>query len=117
MILRHCGCTERRGQLGHVSQQFGVACHPAGATRRHRADWILTRSRRSEVGSPGGERSVEVVALVAEGLTNPQIAERLFVSRATVKTHLSHVYTKVGIANRAELASLATRRQWSDDAR
>jgi DNA-binding NarL/FixJ family response regulator len=52
----------------------------------------------------------QVVGLVAEGLSNPQIAERLFVSRATVKTHLSHVFTKLDIANRAELAAFASRR-------
>jgi DNA-binding NarL/FixJ family response regulator len=52
----------------------------------------------------------QVVALVAEGLTNPQIAERLFVSRATVKTHLSHVSTKLDVTTRAQLAALASRR-------
>lgn len=54
-----------------------------------------------------------MVALVAEGLTNPEIASRLFVSRATVKTHLHHVYGKLGVTNRAELASLATRQRSS----
>ncbi len=51
---------------------------------------------------------LEVVGLVVSGLTNPEIAARLFVSRATVKTHLSHVYAKLGVANRTELAALAT---------
>jgi DNA-binding CsgD family transcriptional regulator len=53
---------------------------------------------------------VQVVEQVAEGLTNPQIAERLLMSRATVKTHLVHVYAKLGIATRAELAAAAVRR-------
>lgn len=53
---------------------------------------------------------LEVVSHVAAGLTNPQIAERLFVSRSTVKQHLAHVFTKLGVATRTELASLATRR-------
>jgi DNA-binding CsgD family transcriptional regulator len=57
----------------------------------------------------------QVVALVAEGLTNPQIAERLFVSRATVKTHLSHVYTKLDVTTRAQLAGLASRRAPTPD--
>jgi DNA-binding CsgD family transcriptional regulator len=52
----------------------------------------------------------DVVRLVAEGLTNPDIATRLFVSRATVKTHLVHVFSKLGVATRAELAAAATRR-------
>jgi predicted ATPase/DNA-binding CsgD family transcriptional regulator len=48
----------------------------------------------------------QVVALAVEGLSNPAIGERLFMSRGTVKTHLAHVYTKLGVANRTELASL-----------
>jgi len=45
------------------------------------------------------------VRLVAEGLSNPEIGARLFMSRSTVKTHLSHVYAKLGVANRTELAA------------
>ncbi|MFC4910262.1 helix-turn-helix transcriptional regulator [Actinomadura gamaensis] len=50
---------------------------------------------------------LSVVQLAAEGLSNPEIGERLFMSRGTVKTHLSHVYAKLGVANRTELAALA----------
>jgi predicted ATPase/class 3 adenylate cyclase/DNA-binding CsgD family transcriptional regulator len=53
---------------------------------------------------------IEVVKLAAQGLSNPQIAEKLFISRHTVKVHVSHVFAKLGIASRAELASEATRR-------
>jgi predicted ATPase/DNA-binding CsgD family transcriptional regulator len=52
----------------------------------------------------------EVVRLVAEGLTNPQIGARLFMSRGTVKTHLSHIFAKLGATNRTELAAAATDR-------
>ena len=51
----------------------------------------------------------QVVELVAEGLTNPQIADRLLMGRATVKTHLEHVFTKTGVRTRAELAAEWTR--------
>ena len=51
-----------------------------------------------------------MVRLVAEGLTNPQIAARLLMSRGTVKTHLSHIFTKLGATNRAQLAAAATSR-------
>jgi DNA-binding CsgD family transcriptional regulator len=47
----------------------------------------------------------QVVALVADGLTNPQIAERLLMGRATVKTHLDHVFAKTGLHSRTELAA------------
>ncbi|MGH2370491.1 MAG: response regulator transcription factor, partial [Chloroflexota bacterium] len=53
---------------------------------------------------------LEVVRLVVEGLNNPAIGSRLFMSRGTVKTHLSHVYAKLGVANRTELATVATAR-------
>jgi DNA-binding CsgD family transcriptional regulator len=53
---------------------------------------------------------LDVVRLVVEGLNNPQIGARLFMSRGTVKTHLSHVYAKLGISNRTELARLAATR-------
>ncbi len=53
---------------------------------------------------------LRVVELVAEGLTNPQIGERMFISRGTVKVHLSHIFAKVNISSRAELAAEATRR-------
>jgi DNA-binding CsgD family transcriptional regulator len=50
---------------------------------------------------------LEVVRQAADGLTNPQIAERLFVARATVKVHLSHIYAKLGVRNRSQLAAQA----------
>jgi DNA-binding CsgD family transcriptional regulator/nitroreductase len=53
---------------------------------------------------------LEVAGLAAQGLTNPTIGARLFISRGTVKTHLEHVYAKLGIHNRAELAAATARR-------
>ncbi|WP_238016533.1 LuxR C-terminal-related transcriptional regulator [Dactylosporangium sp. AC04546] len=51
-----------------------------------------------------------IAELVAGGHSNPAIAQRLFVSRATVKTHLGHIFAKTGLANRAELAAEVVRR-------
>ena len=49
----------------------------------------------------------EVATLAAEGLTNPQIAQRMYVSRGTVKNHLSHIYKKLDVRNRVELTATA----------
>ena len=51
---------------------------------------------------------LEVVRLAVEGLSNPEIGARLFMSRGTVKTHLGHVFGKLDVANRTELARAAT---------
>ena len=52
-----------------------------------------------------------VSGLVADGLSNPQIGERLFVSRRTVQTHLVHVFAKLDLTSRAQLAAEVTRRR------
>ncbi len=48
-----------------------------------------------------------VARLVADGLTNREVADRLFLSPHTVNSHLRHVFTKLGINSRVELARLA----------
>ncbi len=54
-------------------------------------------------------REVEVLGLAADGLTGPQIAERLFVSPTTVKTHFEHIYEKLGVGDRAAAVAHALR--------
>jgi DNA-binding NarL/FixJ family response regulator len=53
------------------------------------------------------EREREVMALVAEGLTNDEIAERLMVSPLTAKTHVSHAMVKLGARDRIQLVVFA----------
>ncbi|WP_210083782.1 LuxR family transcriptional regulator [Mycobacterium sp. OAE908] len=54
----------------------------------------------------------DVVRLVSEGLANKEIATRLFVSPRTVQSHLTHVYNKLGVSSRVQLAQEATRQNW-----
>ena len=75
----------------------GAAAGAPAADRRS-AGQSLTPTERSVAG------------LVAEGLSNPQIGERLYISRRTVQTHLAHVFAKLDISSRAQLAAEITRR-------
>jgi DNA-binding NarL/FixJ family response regulator len=54
-------------------------------------------------------REAEVLALIAAGLTNPEIADRLVVSAATVKTHVNHIFAKTGVRDRAQAVAFAYR--------
>ncbi|MET9265053.1 response regulator transcription factor [Amycolatopsis sp. NPDC004079] len=56
---------------------------------------------RQPAADPLSEREVEVLQLIAKGATNRRAAEQLFISQATVKTHLLHVYAKLGVNDRA----------------
>jgi len=89
-----------------VDDAVAYASRARGERKRPSAGWASL--------TPTEER---VVALAAEGLTNAQIAERLFVASGTVKVHLAHVFTKLGVATRAELAGAATRRSIERPAR
>lgn len=52
-------------------------------------------------------RELEVIELVARGLTNPEIARRLFIGEATVKTHLLRIFAKLGVSDRTSAAITA----------
>ena len=54
-------------------------------------------------------REEEVAALVAQGLTNPQIAERLVISKRTAQNHVQHILTKLGFSSRSQIASWKSR--------
>jgi DNA-binding CsgD family transcriptional regulator len=72
------------------------------------------RGRGERKRPPSGWESLtpterDVVRLVSEGLTNKDIAARLFISPRTVQTHLTHVYTKLGLTSRVQLVQEAAR--------
>jgi NarL family two-component system response regulator LiaR len=53
------------------------------------------------------DRELEILALIADGLNNREIAEQLFVSRSTIKTHVSNILTKLGVSSRTEAVAYA----------
>jgi DNA-binding CsgD family transcriptional regulator/tetratricopeptide (TPR) repeat protein len=78
---------------------LGVRRRRSGQPRRAPVGWYSLTA--SELG---------VARLAAEGLTNPQIGDRLFISRRTVATHLANVFRKLDITNRVQLAAEVSRR-------
>ena len=71
-----------------------AALSPSVATR-------LLSQVRAPAQEPLSQREVEVLELVARGATNREAAAKLFISEATVKTHLLHIYAKLGVSDRA----------------
>jgi DNA-binding NarL/FixJ family response regulator len=78
---------------------YGIRRGAHGSRRRPKAGWdALTDTEQT------------VAALLAEGLSNPDIAGRMFISRRTVQFHVSNILAKLGLSSRVELATLVTRR-------
>ena len=73
------------------------------------ADVLMSRVR-APVQEPLTPREVEVLRLIARGTSNRDTATALFVSEATVKTHLLHIYAKLGVNDRAAAVALAVER-------
>jgi DNA-binding CsgD family transcriptional regulator len=92
------------------------AARAEGAAMSHDEAIAFVQRGRGKRGRPAFGWSsltpteVDVVRLVSEGLRNKEIAEKLLMSPATVKTHLTHVFAKLGITTRTELAAQAATR-------
>jgi LuxR family maltose regulon positive regulatory protein len=71
------------------------------------ADPSNTQTPTSELIEPLSERELEVLQLIAEGLSNQEIATRLFLSLHTIKTHTRNIYSKLNAHNRTEAVARA----------
>jgi DNA-binding NarL/FixJ family response regulator len=63
--------------------------------------------QRDRERSPLSQREREIVALVAQGFKNKEMAEKMFISEQTVKNHLHNIFDKLGVSDRLELALYA----------
>ena len=104
--------TSTDGAVDHARAARSQAFDELGAARD--ADRVAALLRSLGVVRTGAkgvgqltDREQEVLRLLAAGLTNPEIAARLHVSRKTAAHHVSHILTKLNLRNRAEAAAFA----------
>jgi DNA-binding CsgD family transcriptional regulator len=114
--------------VGRVGEARPLLEEATALYERLGASWDLARAaaRMRDLGVRSGRRGprkrprsgwdsltateLMVVRLVAEGLSNPEIADRMFISRGTVHTHVSHILAKLGLSSRVGVAAEASRR-------
>jgi DNA-binding CsgD family transcriptional regulator len=96
-IYERLGATRDLARAEAVLREAGIRRGRRGPRDRPRFGWrSLTPAEQT------------IATLVAQGLSNPQIGDRLYVSRRTVQTHLAHMFAKLDITSRAQLAAAVT---------
>ncbi len=115
MQRRRCDRTREVARKTLGEAEAGTCTEEGGRRSLEAAVAYARRGRQQRGRPPSGWEALtpaerEVVRLVVEGHTNARIGELLFVSVNTVKTHLSHVYAKLEVRGRADLAAEAVRR-------
>ena len=112
------GGGDRRAAAERLAAAHATAVELAARPLREDVEALARRARISPLpaaapAEPGREdelltrREADVLALLAEGLTNREIAARLFISEKTVGTHIGHIYDKLGVHSRVEAAGRA----------
>ncbi|MEO7127221.1 MAG: response regulator transcription factor [Nakamurella sp.] len=93
-------------------EDLAAAVRTAAAGRSALAPRVATRlmDRMRQPATTLSSREVEVLQLVADGRSNQQIAAHLFISQATVKSHLVHIYSKLGVDSRTAAVATAVER-------
>ena len=99
-VYASLGATVDVARVRNRMRRLGVRTGARGPRRRAAIGWQSL-----------SESETRVAALVAEGLSNPEVAERLYLSRRTIETHLKHIYQKLVIRSRVQLATIAATRR------
>lgn len=94
--------------LGAESATGDERAHPADSTDRDQR-WSDGAATHHPALSELTTREHEVLRLISQGLNNAEIAERLFISMATVKTHINNLFAKLGLRDRAQAMQLVNR--------
>jgi DNA-binding NarL/FixJ family response regulator len=107
-LTKDAGAAEIRQALEAVVRGQ-AALDPA--VQRHLVDALATGDPATAGTLPDGltPREAEVLSLIADGLSNAEIADHLAVSEATVKSHINHLFTKIGARDRAQAVTYAYR--------
>jgi DNA-binding CsgD family transcriptional regulator len=101
---------DARRDIARALRRLRGVAHPEAVKEATGEGTGTGRTDRSKPGSGAGawesltKAEIKVADMVAEGLSNPEIARRLFISRRTVQTHVSHALEKLGLSSRVELA-------------
>ena len=99
------------GKDSPASEVVRAAAHAAVSPRTFACTGLVAAmARRTGPQTPGlSEREQEVLALLADGLGTSALAGKLYMSESTAKTHISHIYQKLGASNRAQALVTAMR--------
>lgn len=103
-VLKEATTHQLREAVDTALNGKGLYLHPSVAQR-----FLLRRRSEERYGDSLTDRELEVLQLVAEGATNDTIADALYVSEKTVKSHLSSIFRKLEVTNRTQAASKALR--------
>jgi NarL family two-component system response regulator LiaR len=91
-----------------LANAIRAACAGRPTLAPEAAEVLIRAATRPGESAPGlTDRELEILQLMVDGLSNPEIAEKLFVSRSTVKFHVSNILMKLGATSRTEAASMA----------
>jgi DNA-binding CsgD family transcriptional regulator/tetratricopeptide (TPR) repeat protein len=94
---------------GAAARQAHVPATPAVREAGVLADFAVPSGQPAPNNFGLSKRELEVLALIAEGRSNPEIGRRLFITRKTVAVHVSNILTKLGVSGRVEAAAAAIR--------